>query len=303
MYLTRTPALPALRAQLAQSNRELGTVLLGLEAVRASDPDGWGGADARDAAVRHARRFVFDAALGRIVDALDGYLSRLRRIDVLVTEVPALATHERSVKARLDALAEGLRAELTLELSLAHLAIQWRNRRLHTGSANRLEQQYVAKIRASDDMLAARHGGLTASLLLDHFATSRSPRPRELSALGRATRETCVTLDRALLVAVPPVVLASELLRARFVEVARLREDDDGAADRLESIWTQPAEKRRGRLEQLLRGGGFRNRPIADGQTALDGEWLEALAQSGAREAAARFGLLEERGRERDVGT
>jgi hypothetical protein len=302
MYLTRSPALPALRAQLAQSSRELATVLLGLEAVRGADPASWGGAVERDTAVRHARRFVFDAALGRIVDAMDGYLARLRRIEAFTTQVPALATQERSVKARLDALVEGLNAECTLELALAHLAIQWRNRRLHTGSANRLEQRYVAKIRASDDVLASRHGGLTAALLLDHFEASRSPRPRELSALGRAARETCAALDRALLVAVPAVPLAAELLRARFTEVAGLRDDADGAADRLESVWSQPAEKRRGRLEQLLRGAGFRNRAIADGQVALDGEWLDSLARSGQREAAARFGLVEERGRERDDG-
>ena len=98
----------------------------------------------------------------------------------------------------------------------------------------------------------------------------------------------------------PPVAIAQELLRDRFSEVARLRDDVDGAADRLESVWSQPAEKRRGRLEQLLRAGGFRNRPIADGQTALDGEWLDDLARTGQREAAARFGMLEERGRERE---
>ena len=101
MYLTRTPALPALRAQLAQSSRELGTVLLGLEAVRGADPVTWGGVVERDTAVRHARRFVFDAALGRIVDKVfHGSASML--VAQLVNERNVSVEELERIRALLD---------------------------------------------------------------------------------------------------------------------------------------------------------------------------------------------------------
>ncbi|HYD53406.1 MAG TPA: hypothetical protein VEA99_12290 [Gemmatimonadaceae bacterium] len=302
MFIRRTPAFVVVRAQLAQSSRELATVLVGLEAVRtgaASPPAGfrppWDDEAARESAVRHARRFAFDAALARIVDALDGYLARQRATEPLAAAVPALATQERSVKARLDAIWEGLDLDCTLEQALAHLAIQWRNRRWHSGSANRLEQRYVAKIRASAFELRARHGGLTPERLLDHFEASRSPRPRELSALARATGEACGQADRGLLLAVSPAAWAEHVLRERFADAERR----EGEA-RLEEVWKQPPEKRRGRLEHLLRASGFRNRALAESQRALDDTWLESLARCGAREAAARFGLLDERSEQRE---
>jgi len=291
MYLVRTPALRALRGQIAQTGHELATVLRGLDGLAAEREDG-----ARDVAVRHARRFAFDAALARIVDALDGYLAALRGVDAFAEAVPALATHERSVKARLDALLEGVGVECTLEVALAHLAIQWRNRRSHTGSTNRLEQRYVAKIRAAEPQLVAHARGMTAKRLLDHFEASRSPRPRELAALARAVRESCAQADGALVLVADPEAYATWALRSAFtVEGAA-----GDAPARLEQVWAQGPDKRGGRLAQLLRERGFAESPAAAEQGELPDEWIDDLAHSGVREVGARLGLLEERREGRD---
>jgi hypothetical protein len=300
MYIGRSPALGVLREQLGQANRELLTVLVALEAVNASGfANGaairmaWADDAERQRAVRHARRFVYDAALARVVDVLDAYLGSLRRQDAFVAAMPALGVPERSIKARLETLVEALRLEITLEVALTHLAIQWRNRRLHSGSTNRLEQRYVGALRSGVEVLRRDYGGLDPHTLLRHFDSSRSPRLREVAAFSRGARALASQLDRAVVLATHPVAYATELLSASF------RDGSDGA-ERLTSIWSTPPEKRRGKLAQQLRTLGFRDRPIVEGQTPLAEDWLEDLSRAGNREAAARFGLVEERERGRD---
>lgn len=303
MYLVRSPAIATLRAQLDQAGRELVTVLAGLEMLASSrgpsaegrGPLPWTDDVTREQAVRHARRFAHDAALARVVDALDAWLARLRQVRAFCDAVPPLGTQERGVKARLEALAEGLDADCTPELALAHLAIQWRNRRLHSGAANRLEQRYVATLRGDADLLASRHG-LAPDALLAHFDASRSPRLRELTALSRATREACTQLDHALVAATSAEGYAQEALAGWFRDAERA----DDAGERLAAVWATPPEKRRGRLEHLLRTLGYRDRPVREEQAALSEDWLASLAAAGHREAAARFGLVEERTGERE---
>jgi hypothetical protein len=299
MFIGRSPALGVLREQLGQANRELLTVLVALEAVRAGGLEErgtirvrWADDAEREQAVRHARRFVHDAALGRIVDALDAYLGALRRQDAFVAAVPALGTPERSIKARLEALIDAMHLEPTLEVALTHLAIQWRNRRLHSGSTNRLEQRYVGVLRGGAERLRSAYGGLDPQSLLRHFDASRSPRLREVAAFSRGARSLAAQLDRALVMATHPVAYATELLSASF------RAGSDGAA-RLASVWSTPPEKRRGKLTQLLRTLGFRDRPTVEGQAPLADDWLEDLSRASNREAAALFGLVEERERTR----
>jgi hypothetical protein len=274
-------------------------VLVALEAVKAGGlaKDAtirvtWADDAQREQAVRHARRFVYDAALGRIVDAFDAYLGSLRRQDAFVAAVPALGTPERSIKARLETLVEALHLDSTLEVALTHLAIQWRNRRLHSGSTNRLEQRYVGVLRGCATTLGTDYGGIDPHALLRHFDSSRSPRLREVAAFSRGARTLASQIDRALALATHPVAYATELLAASF------RQGGDGAA-RVASMWSAPPEKRRGKVAELLRTLGFRDRAIADGQAALAEDWLDDLSRASSREAAARFGLVEERERTR----
>lgn len=309
MHLGRTPALGELRAQLAQTQRELVTVLTGLDAIRAgrsAHADGagprtpWRDETEREQSVRHARRFVCDAALGRIVDALDGYLSALRRMEALAAGTPRFAAlPERSVKARLDALSEDLdpalrEGDCRFELALAHLAIQWRNRRLHSGAANRLEQRHVAALRADTSEACAAYGGVRADALLEHFDESRSPRLREIAGLARAVAVLGARLDRAAVGVAVPERYAEEALARAFCESGR-----EGAR-RLADLWGRPPEKRLGKLRQVLKTLGFREQAVTDGQPALADGWLDDLAAGSYREAAARLGLVEEREAPRD---
>jgi hypothetical protein len=312
MHLGRTPALGELRTQLAQTQRELVTLLIGLDAIRAGragrvDGTGprapWRDDSDREQSVRHARRFVCDAALGRIVDALDGYLAALRRVEALAAGTPKFAAlPERSVKARLDALSEdldaslhsGAAAECRLELALAHLAIQWRNRRLHSGAANRLEQRHVAALRASASDASAGYDGVRAGALLEHFDASRSPRLREIAGLARAVSALGARLDRAAVAVAVPERYAEEALARAFCE------SGPEGARRLAELWGRPPEKRLAKLRQVLKTLGFRDEPVTEGQPALADGWLDDLAAGGYREAAARLGLVEERAAPRD---
>ena len=287
MYLGRTPALQELRTRLGQGNRELATVLVGLEMVRAGEGIpasvprlAWEDDADREESVRHARRFVHDAALGRIVDALDEYLAGVRREPAFAAAAPEFAAaQERSVKSRLEALAKDLDVSCTLELALAHLTIQWRNRRLHSGAGNRLEQRYVAAVRAGDG----------PTRLLEHFESSRSPRVRELGVLTRATSAAAAQLDRALVVAATPTAVAEGVLTRAF------QAPGEHGTQRLAELWRHPREKRRTKVQHLLRTHGFRDEPVSPEQASLDAEWLDHLVACGYREAAARFGLVEER--------
>jgi len=313
MHIGRTPALGELRDQLAQTQRELVTLLIGLDAIRAGRADGAHGTGAgrpwrdeaeREQSVRHARRFVCDAALGRIVDALDGYLAALRRMEALAAGTPRFAAlPERSVKARLDAISEDLESSLRsapgsdcrLELALAHLAIQWRNRRLHSGAANRLEQRHVAVLRAGASDAQSEYGGVHAGALLEHFDASRSPRLRELAGLARAIGVLGARLDRAAVAVAVPERYAEEAVARAFCESGR-----EGAR-RLADLWGRPPEKRMAKLRQVLKTLGFRDRPVTDGQPALADGWLDDLAAGSYREVAARLGLVEEREAPRDA--
>lgn len=302
MYLGLTPALQELQARLGQGNRELATVLVGLEMVRAGEGIlvaiprlAWEDDADREQSVRHARRFVHDAALGRIVDALDEYLASVRREPAFAASAPEFAAaQERSVKSRLEALAKDLGVACTLELALAHLAIQWRNRRLHSGAGNRLEQRYVAVIRSGGTLSSSQSHGLDATRLLDHFASSRSPRVRELAVLTRATSATAALLDRALVIAATPTAVAEGILKGA------IQEEGEPGKPILSELWSHPREKRRTKVQHLLRTRGFRDEPLAPDQTKLADEWLDDLVASGYREAAARFGLVEERSVMRD---
>lgn len=293
MYLTRTRPAAYVRTRLGQANHVLITILIGIEGVRTGavtkHPEfrtSWRPRSLADSAQR-SRRFARDAMLSHVVDSLDSYLSSLRDPE-FEDAVPLLFAEKKpSVKLRLDAVLKDLNIDAPLAISLAYLAIMWRNRRVHENADNRLEQQHIAALRRGCETVLSDFSGLDVSQLLERFNRSESPRMKEVTSLVKATLDLVQRLDEAVVRRLVPTRVAEKLIREALIQ--RRRDDSRKAGQH----WGESREIRRRKLGRLLMSCGF----VEDRQEGrggmLDEEYLRELSDLSYPEALQRFCLTE----------
>lgn len=257
MFLRRTSACSEFCERLGQANHLLITILIGIEGVRIGDARksddfhaAWNPKSLEETAQR-SRRFARDAMLNHIVDSLGVYLSLLKG-SLYEHALPSLySISDRSLKLRLDAFCSDLGLEVSTRLALVHLAIQWRNRRLHTGAPNAIEKQYETTLKGAMDDIRAQFSGLDVNIILGHFSKSESPRFKEVASLVKGSLDFVQSADTLLVRRLDPSDVA------RHVIATTLRERAATNRRRAGQQWGNTPSERERRLAGILTTAGF----------------------------------------------
>lgn len=208
MKINHTKARTDAKKLLGDNNHLLITLLIGVEGVRTgqvtkSDKFNvtWNPKDLESTA-RRSRRFARAAALAWAVDALDAYLgalsnSKIYDLSVILPEINDQLT-QRSVYKKLEAIEDALDLAPSVELSLSHLAIQWRNNLIHSTAENELDTPHRVLIREklkSDEKKPNSFGNIDGDRLLKDFNNDGHPTFKAVAAFIQSINTLIEVVD------------------------------------------------------------------------------------------------------------
>lgn len=250
MQIKHTRARIAAKKLLGDTNQLLITLLIGVEGVRTgkvvkddSFKVRWNPKDLSSTSQR-ARRFARAAALSWAVDALDAYLGSLadRSIyDLSNLSVPLNdQLTNRSIFVKLNSLASALVLPPSAELSLVHLAIQWRNNLIHFHAENELDKKYESFIKdnlISSESSPNKFGNLSGHDLIADFNDGKHPKFKCVAAFIKSINTIIETLDAAIVsnLTVPSYV------KGLLTDVVK----QNGGKASFSRIWGEPIKNKR----------------------------------------------------------
>lgn len=201
--ISRSTELRDFRVRSGHTTQYLLTLVVGTEAVRSGfrAPEGlpaaWNPKSREDAAGR-ARTFALQAATVWNAESVIGYVSSITnaRPALLTEDLSAKVRDTRAREDKLVALCSGVDHPATTALALVRAALVWRNRLTHVHSANRVAQEVVASLRASEGSIAEDYQGLAVTEMLQRIQDGAPPRLKEATALIRASGVLTRSLDQ-----------------------------------------------------------------------------------------------------------
>lgn len=180
--------------EVGEAVANLNTTVVGLDAVENGyeKPDGlnisWNPTDPKSAA-RKARRFVLEAVLVRVSEALAQYVAtvaKFSRFDSCRTNWNKKKTAENksdpSIADKLADIAMETVGPDCYKTSAACLLIHWRNRVVHSKSEAKLTPKQITKLKDSSDFIETNYAGLSIQRLLEDFETGK-PTLKDISSL------------------------------------------------------------------------------------------------------------------------
>ena len=276
--LNRTQARWAFKDLLGQANHFLITILVGLDGVRSGEvtlhPEfrtSWNPQNVARSAER-SRIFVLDLALIRSIDALDTYMMMSARKPTAIGDralVAAMDGSGRSIARRLDAFDAHLQSLPEYHKAILEIAIEWRNRRVHSLSNDRIEKRTLRIVEDQSEMFAADYSGLSVKELISHFTSGEAPSFKEAASIIRLTHEAVAHYDAYLL---------QGLQIESYLKDSMLAFLDEGNARPNRSIqktWGHP-EKKRAKVVRLLRMIGVNETEKISGRQVPD-DFVERL--------------------------
>ncbi|RQM44029.1 hypothetical protein EHZ19_30880 [Paraburkholderia bannensis] len=262
MQIKHTRARIAAKNLLGDTNQLLITLLIGVEGVRTgkvvkdeSFKVSWNPKDLSSTSQR-ARRFARAAALSWAIDALDAYLGSLA--DRFIYDLSNLSVPlndqltNRSIFVKLNSLVSAISLPLSAELSLVHLAIQWRNNLIHFHAENELDKKYESFIKnnlISNESNPNKFGNLSGHDLIVDFNGGAHPKFKGVAAFIKSINTLIETLDAA---------IVSNLTVPAYVKglLTDLAKQNGGKAS-FSRIWGEPIkDKRMKSISSLLNSLG-----------------------------------------------
>lgn len=286
MFLRRTSACTEFRERLGQANHLLITILIGIEGVRTGEVKKscdfhttWNPRSLEESAQR-SRRFARDAMLNHVVDSLGVYLSHLQK-SPFQGVLPCLhSCTDRALKSRLDAFCDDLALQAPTRLALVHLAIQWRNRRLHTGAENKIEQKYKAALMDARDEIREQFSGLDIDVLLSRFEMSETPRFKEVASLVKGALDFVQAADALVVQRLDPSEMALHIIVSTLKERAAMNRRRAGQQ------WGNTPVERRRRITGVLATAGFVMESGVECEHGLPDDFIANLARLSYGEVA-----------------
>lgn len=287
--MTQTPARRLFKELAGSTNHFLITILVGLDAVEDGTASlsptfatSWAPHD-RCRSARRSGEFARKALVSWLVDAVDAYITRLRRQPFLVQDPSSRSQIDaagRSVFKKVEAISTVMRNQGADYSALVTSLIIWRNRLVHFEADNEIPGDVRAVLDEQSAAIASRFQGLDVAALLANLGESRAPTFKEAASLVRAAHLFVEAVDG--------VVLAELDLDTYFDEVLLdyVRRDPQR---RIANIWGKDVERRRNSLRQLGLQYGLGEVPEPAGPTLTAGK-LDALAGLSHRAALARLG-------------
>jgi hypothetical protein len=192
--------LSVLLVEIGEAVANLNTAVVGLDAVEKGHekPENldisWSPGD-RQAASRKARKFIVEAVLVRVFEALRQHsvvISRLPRFGGVVDKWNGKTTWATKIWDTYKAIV----GDVYL-VSSAVLVANWRNRIIHPSSNARMQSQQKNLLRNNDAEIADKYKGLSVDCLLCHFEEGR-PTLKDVSSLIAMTINLAREVDRSI---------------------------------------------------------------------------------------------------------
>ncbi|RUU89388.1 hypothetical protein EOB59_19135 [Mesorhizobium sp. M7A.F.Ca.MR.176.00.0.0] len=178
----------------------LNTAVVGLDAVEKghAKPEtlniSWSPRD-RVAAARKSRRFVLEAVLVRVAEALFEFVLSMAQLPRFKPVRSAWNSNTSRAEKLGDVAAEALGSENYL-VAGATLLIHWRNRVVHPRSRASLTRQQIERLRAASGEIEQSFAGLSVDRLLNDFEIGQ-PTLKDISSLIAMSIRTAREVDKA----------------------------------------------------------------------------------------------------------
>lgn len=188
--------------RVGEAVANLNTVVVGLDAVErghqkpAALDISWNPSD-RAAAARKARRFIQDATLVHVSEAMREFV----RATVKLPRYRNLSerwSRDTSVAERLTELVIAATGEESYQAIGAVLLIHWRNRVVHPQSSAQLTPRQRKVFEEASTEIEANFAGLSVARLLNDFGANR-PTLKEISSLVAMSVRTVRAIDSAMI--------------------------------------------------------------------------------------------------------
>ncbi|MEX0277724.1 MAG: hypothetical protein AB3N19_09415 [Ruegeria sp.] len=272
MYeLNRTLARRAFKEMLGQANHFLITILVGLNGVRSGRAGiekefhtSWNPQSVPRSADR-SREFVLDLALVRAIDAFDTYMMTTVRKPCALSESDFLTKMNatgQSVARRLEVFDERLAPLPRYQKAALSVAIDWRNRRVHSLSTPSLDKRTARLLLGNSKTFSSEYSGLKIEEFVSHFKAGSPPTFKEAASIIRMVHEAVEHYDQYLLRHVPiESYLKTALLQFLSAGVS-------SPANGIHKTWNSPKKERK--VKRLLRMVGVNETEQATGRKVPD---------------------------------
>jgi hypothetical protein len=285
MYeLKRTHARAAFKDLLGQANHFLITLLIGLGAVRdgiATLDDefrtSWKPHDVKRSAER-SRQFALDLSLVRAIDALDTYMMQARRSPTALPTsefASAMDGTGQKVSKRLEVFSTYLKPLAIRQKLFLKLAIDWRNRRVHSLASEALTSEEQKELLKYSVELAEDHRGLDVKELVARYRANEAPSFKDAASVISLTHTAVKHFDAQLLAGLE---LESYLrgLIAQALDPPGASGVKDALRNACTKTWADP-EKRANKSTRILRMVGVHPTDAIEGRQVPD-ELVEKIA-------------------------
>lgn len=292
LSLKQTRPRTTFKENAGQNNHFLITILVGLDAVGAGcavrNPGFSTTWEPRDlgASAARSREFAIKSSLSWIVDLLNVYRkevssiagssvgARLRKLDDL-----------DGAETKLMGLVQVAGLSQSPEVLLSRLAINWRNRTVHSSSAGRrLNRTLASQLMACRSELLEQHSGLDVELTIERHDNGRAPTFKDVATIISGIQRTVRDIDAALISLIDLESFADDVIRRYLAE-----SKDSNVVPKL---WPGSPDKTRQRLTTLLGQHGMTE--SEDPRDAvLAANYLSDLASLTPRQAKQRYLAVE----------
>ena len=264
--LNRTYARWAFKDLLGQANHFLITILVGLNGIRNNkivfDQEfrtSWNPKSSSRSAER-SRVFALDLALVRAIDALDTYfMLSVRKPCALPSNfVSAMDSTGRSVAKRLKVFDEHIPHLRESHKVALEVAIEWRNRRVHSLSEDRVDKATRTLLVEDAAYFKEKHSNLDVEELLSRFDASSAPTFKEAASVISLCHAAVQIYDSKIL---------ERLQVTRYISESVLVLLEQGGANLskpISRIWDSP--KREAKALRLLRLAGVSESETSSGR-------------------------------------
>lgn len=266
LYLNTSTARKRFKDLLGNANHLLITILVGLSAVErkliidapAELHAAWNPLNVIYSA-RRSRVFVLEFTLVRTSDALDAYMSWLRRAPALIQDMDvrnAVDAAGNSVLRKFGIIRKSVATLDPTVAALIEIMIAWRNRSVHSLAENDASDEAWKTVRDNGKFIAERFKGLLIERLESGFSHNEPPTFKETASFISATHEIIRQIDEYYL---------SKLNLTPFLSELIWQITADGAGDdvnsrrkkRVQSVWGRDASERRNAVVSLLKNAGL----------------------------------------------
>lgn len=195
---------------MGQNNHFLITCLVGLDLVKNSNEISppafspqWQPSSFEISALR-SREYVLNSSLAWIVDCMEGYFFAINKKPNFIENIELRNSLNgerisRSVFLKINLFGDHLRLNQDPSFCLAHLAIAWRNRVVHSEASNDISCEYREILVQNARLLEERHSGLNVEDMLKDFDSGQAIKHKIVSSFCKATQDLLYEIDRRLM--------------------------------------------------------------------------------------------------------